>query len=48
MRDVVNVERSRIGLLAGAAALALSLITGIRLHAAAEPLPGVTVYRSPT
>lgn len=48
MRDCVNVERSRIGLLAGAAALALSLTTGTRSHAAAEPLPGITVYRSPT
>jgi hypothetical protein len=44
----VNVERSRIGLLAGAIALALSVTRGIASHAAAEARPGVTVYRSPT
>jgi hypothetical protein len=42
----MNVDRSRIALLAGAAALALT--GGVRSSARAEPMPGVTVYKSPT
>lgn len=44
----MNVERSRITLVTGGAALALTLATGIRSRARSEPLPGVTVYKSPT
>jgi hypothetical protein len=44
----VSVERSRIRLLAGSVALAFTLATGLRSRAASEPLPGVTVYKSPT
>jgi hypothetical protein len=46
--DQVHVERSRIRLLIGGAALMLTLVTGIRSRARAAPLPGVTVYKSPT
>ena len=46
--DQVHVERSRIRLLTGGAALMLTLVTGIRSRARAEPLPGITVYKSPT
>jgi hypothetical protein len=46
--DQVNVERSRITLLTGGAALMLTLATGLWARARAEPLPGVTVYKSPT
>ena len=42
------IERSRITLLAGGAALALALITGNRSTARSEPLPDITVYKSPT
>ena len=42
------VERSRITLLAGGAAFALTLVTGGRFTARSEPLPEVTVYKSPT
>ena len=44
----MHVERSRIGLLTGGAALVLTLVTGIRSRARAAPLPGITVYKSPT
>ena len=44
----MHVERSRIRLLTGGAALMLTLVTGIRSRARAEPLPGITVYKSPT
>lgn len=44
----MTVERSRIRLLIGGAAAMLTLATGIRSHARAESLPGVTVYKSPT
>ena len=44
----MNVERSRIRLLTGGAAVMLTLVTGIRSPARAEPLPGITVYKSPT
>jgi hypothetical protein len=43
----VKVERSRITLLIGGAAAVLFLATGIRSRARAEPLPGITVYKSP-
>jgi len=43
----MNVERSRIRMLAGAAALALSG-TGFRSHVAAAPRPAITVYKDPT
>jgi hypothetical protein len=46
VRDGMNIERSRIRMLAGAAALVLG--PGIRSLAAAAPLPGVTVYKDPT
>ena len=42
------VERSRITLLAGGAAFGLALVTGHRFNAGSEPLPEVTVYKSPT
>lgn len=44
----MNVERSRITLLTGGAAFSLALTTGIWSLARSEPLPGVTVYKSPT
>ena len=43
----MDIERSRIRMLAGAAALVLGVGRGIRPVAAA-PLPGVTVYKDPT
>jgi hypothetical protein len=43
----VTVERSRITLLGGAAAFAVLRAVG-RGAGAAAPLPGVTVYKSPT
>jgi hypothetical protein len=42
------VERSRITLLAGGVAFAAALVTGSRFNARSEPLPEVTVYKSPT
>ena len=42
----MSIERSRIRMLAGAAALVLG--SGIRSLAAAAPLPGVTVHKDPT
>ena len=42
------VERSRITLLMGGAAVALGLAGGMRRLARAESLPDVTVYKSPT
>jgi hypothetical protein len=44
----MNVERSRITLLMGGAAFALALTTGTWSLARSQPLPGVTVYKSPT
>ena len=44
----MHVERSRIRLLAGGAALVLTLTTGITTRVRSAPLPGVTVYKSPT
>jgi hypothetical protein len=44
----VNVERSRIRLLTGGAALMLTLTSGIRSRTRAESLPEITVYKSPT
>ena len=43
----MKVERSRITLLTGGAALALALATGVTTRARSEALPEVTVYRSP-
>jgi hypothetical protein len=43
-----TVERSRIMLLAGGLALALSLTSGRRSRASSAPLPEVTVYKAPT
>lgn len=48
LEERMNVERSRITLLTGGAAFALALTTGIWSRARSEPLPGVTVYKSPT
>jgi hypothetical protein len=42
------VERSRIRLLTGGLALAVSLATGRPAHPGAASLPAVTVYKSPT
>jgi hypothetical protein len=42
------VERSRITLLARGADFALVLVAGSRFSAWSEPLPEVTVYKSPT
>jgi hypothetical protein len=43
------IERSRITLLAGGAAFTLTLVGGIRsIAGSVPPLPGVTVYKSPT
>jgi len=47
LEDHVKVERSRITLLTGGAALALALATGVTTRARSEALPEVTVYRSP-
>ena len=43
----MHVERSRIRLLTGGAALMLTLVTGIRSRARAEPLPGSPSTRAP-
>ena len=43
----MHVERSRITLLTGAVALALTVSTGLGTRARSDTLPGVTVYRSP-
>jgi hypothetical protein len=48
MSQESNVERSRITLLAGGLALALSVAGGRRSGASSPPLPEVTVYKSPT
>jgi hypothetical protein len=42
----MTVERSRIALLTGAAAAAL--VSGLPSPARPQPLPEVTVYKSPT
>jgi hypothetical protein len=42
------IERSRITLLAGGAALAITLATRRWARAAAGPAPAVTVYKNPT
>ena len=42
----MSIDRSRIALLAGAAALILA--TGLPSAAGSQPLPGITVYKSPT
>jgi hypothetical protein len=44
----MGVERSRITLLAGGAAWTATLLMGGRSTARSEPLPEVTVYKSPT
>jgi hypothetical protein len=44
----MHVERSRREFLAGAATLALMLATRTGAVARAEPLPEVTVYKTPT
>ena len=44
----MQVATSRRGLLAGGTALALTLATRLGAVARAEPLPEVTVYKSPT
>jgi hypothetical protein len=46
--DDVHIERSRITLLAGSMALAITLATGRWSRAASGPLPAVIVYKSPT
>jgi hypothetical protein len=45
-RAAVNVERSRIVLLIGAVALAIT--SGVWSSALGQPLPPITVYKSPT
>ncbi|MGH7318866.1 MAG: hypothetical protein ACRELA_04455 [Candidatus Rokuibacteriota bacterium] len=47
-QDGRPVDRSRLTLLAGALALAISLASRRASPAAAPPLPEVTVYKSPT
>ena len=47
MENDVRVERSRIRLLTGGLALAVTLAT-LRGRVGAAPLPAVTVYKSPT
>lgn len=44
----MHVERSRIRLLLGGVALGVMLAAGLDSGARAEPLPEVTVYKSPT
>jgi hypothetical protein len=46
--DQVHVERSRIRLLTGGAALLVTLTVGARSRARPESLPGITIYKSPT
>ncbi|MEX2146084.1 MAG: hypothetical protein WED01_03630 [Candidatus Rokuibacteriota bacterium] len=48
MKDHVNVERSRLRMLAGGAALVLGLGTPIRSHAGWGSRPAMMVYKSPT
>jgi hypothetical protein len=48
MNDQMNVERSRLRLLAGGAALVLGLGIPIRSHAGSASRPRITVYKSPT
>ena len=48
MYDQVNVERSRLRLLVGGAALVFGLGIPIRSHAGSASRPGMTVYKSPT
>lgn len=43
-----KVERSRIRLLTGGLAFAVSIATGRGTRAGSAPLPAVTVYKSPT
>ncbi len=47
-QDDRNVERSRITLLAGGLALALTLATRRESRAAPTPFPEVMVYKTPT
>lgn len=44
----MHVERSRITLLTGSAALVVSIAAGLGRPVRAAGLPEVTVYRSPT
>lgn len=44
----MSVERSRVIMLTGGAALALTLTTWLGSMARSEALPEVTVYKSPT
>jgi hypothetical protein len=44
----MDVERSRITLLAGGAAFAVTLAARVASAGAASPLPPVVVYKSPT
>ncbi len=44
----MKVERSRLSFLAGGAALVLTLAPRVGSVVRAEPLPEVTVYKSPT
>ena len=44
----MNVERSRITLVTGGAALLVTLAMGSRGRASVESRPGITVYKSPT
>lgn len=44
----MDVERSRLILLAGGAALAFTLTTRLGSVARSEPLAEVTLYKSPT
>jgi hypothetical protein len=46
--DDVSIERSRITLVTGGLALALTLAAGRPGRAGSAPRPGVTVYKSPT
>lgn len=48
IEDRVNVERSRVRMLAGAVVVGLTLTTGIRSLAGSGSPPGMTVYKSPT
>jgi hypothetical protein len=48
MTDHVKVERSRLRMLAGGAALALTLAIPMRSQAAPDSSPAITVYKSPT
>lgn len=48
MTDHTKIERSRLRMLAGGAALALTLAIPIRSHGAPGSSPAITVYKSPT